>query len=164
MGAMMEENHSKLLGFYDELATFLTQINVYKGRGLADSHDLALLLQLYNGNPWTRRTGMATKLANDESPTRSLFQFTFIYVPCTSFTVHGDAHFSMEHTSLTIGGFTQPSVARSLIEMSANAEKGLSQRFLWFFPKPRYNRFEDLEPVDEDFLDGVGEFEVYNAS
>jgi len=58
MGAMMAENHSKLLGLYDELSSFLTQINLYKGRGLADSHDLALFLQLYNGNPWVRKTGM----------------------------------------------------------------------------------------------------------
>ena len=57
MGALMDENHSKLLGLYDELSTFLTQINLYKGRGLADSHDLALFLQLYNGTPWSRRTG-----------------------------------------------------------------------------------------------------------
>ena len=58
MGAMMAENHSKLLGLYDELSAFLTQINLYKGRGLSDSHDLALFLQLYNGHPWTRNTGM----------------------------------------------------------------------------------------------------------
>lgn len=57
MGAMMADNHSKLLGLYDELSSFLTQINLYKGRGLADSHDLALFLQLYNGNPWSRKTG-----------------------------------------------------------------------------------------------------------
>lgn len=54
MGAMMAENHSKLLGLYDELSSFLTQ---YKSRGLSDSHDLALFLQLYNGHPWTRKTG-----------------------------------------------------------------------------------------------------------
>lgn len=45
MGAMMAENHSKLLGLYDELSSFLTQINLYKSRGLSDSHDLALFLQ-----------------------------------------------------------------------------------------------------------------------
>ena len=42
----------------------------------------------------------------------------------------------MQSTSVTVGGFNQPSVARSLIELPGNAEKGLSQRFLWFFPKP----------------------------
>ena len=40
----------------------------------------------------------------------------------------------MEHTSLTFGSFTQPSVARNLIEMLANVEKGLSQRFFVFSP------------------------------
>ena len=57
MGAMMAANSSKLLGLYDELSSFLTQINLYKARGLSDSHDLALFLQLYNGHPWTRKTG-----------------------------------------------------------------------------------------------------------
>lgn len=69
----------------------------------------------------------------------------------------------MERTSLTIGGFTQPSVARDLIEMPANAEKGLSQRFLWFFPKLCYSKFRELEPVDEDFSDDVGEFKLYTV-
>lgn len=57
MGAMMAENHSKLIGLYDELSSFLTQINLYKSRGLSDSHDLAVFLQLYNGLPWSRKTG-----------------------------------------------------------------------------------------------------------
>jgi len=33
MGAMMANNESRLLGLYDELSTFLTQINVYRGGG-----------------------------------------------------------------------------------------------------------------------------------
>ena len=57
MGAIMNENH-KLLGLYDELAIFLSQINVFRGRGLADSHELSLFLQLYGGNSWVRKTGM----------------------------------------------------------------------------------------------------------
>ena len=48
----------------------------------------------------------------------------------------GEANFSMSTTSLTVGGFNQLSVARNLIELPGNAEKGLSQRFLWLFPKP----------------------------
>ena len=43
--------------FYDELTTFLTQINLFKGKGISDSHDLALFLQLYNGFGWSRKTG-----------------------------------------------------------------------------------------------------------
>jgi len=58
----MAENHSKLLGLYDELSSFLTQINLYKSRGVSDSHDLALFLQLYNGHPWSRKTGKHGKI------------------------------------------------------------------------------------------------------
>ena len=57
MRAMMSDNHCKLVGLYDELSS---QINLYKGRGLSDSHDLSLFLQLYNGHPWARKTGMHT--------------------------------------------------------------------------------------------------------
>lgn len=70
--------------------------------------------------------------------------------------VSGEANFTMECTSLTIGGFTQPSIARPLIELPANAEKGLSSRFLWFFPKPCYSKFETLEPVKKSFTEDLG--------
>ena len=56
MGAMMANNGSKLLGLY-ELSTFLTQINVYRGKGISDSHDLSAFLSLYNGKSWNRDTG-----------------------------------------------------------------------------------------------------------
>ena len=46
----MAANGGRLLGLYDELATFLTQLNLYRGKGLALSHELALFLQLYNGH------------------------------------------------------------------------------------------------------------------
>jgi hypothetical protein len=59
MGALMNQNSARLLGFYDELSSFLTQINLYRGRGLSDSHELSLFLQLYNGHPWRRDTGEA---------------------------------------------------------------------------------------------------------
>ena len=59
-----------------------------------------------------------------------------------------DVHCSMGH-------FWQR-VARSLIELPGNAEKGLSQRFLWLFPKPVYGTFETLEPVQEEFVDKIG--------
>ena len=57
MGALMNAIHSKLLGLYDELPMFLTQINVFCGKGLSDSHELAVFLQLYGANPWVRKTG-----------------------------------------------------------------------------------------------------------
>ena len=60
MGALMQESGSRLLGFFDELSAFLTQINLYKGRNLSDSHELALFLQLFNGHPWKRDTGKVT--------------------------------------------------------------------------------------------------------
>ena len=56
MGALMSANCCRILGFYDELS-FLTQINLFRGRQLSDSHELALFLQLFNGHPWRRNTG-----------------------------------------------------------------------------------------------------------
>ena len=53
----MCENSWKLLGLYDELPMFLSQINVFRGRGLSVSHELALLLQLYGASQWVRKTG-----------------------------------------------------------------------------------------------------------
>ena len=72
----------------------------------------------------------------------------------------GDANFSMDITSLTIGGFTQPTVARNLIELQASVEKGLSPRFLWIFPKPTYAQFETLEKVDESFTHSLGMYDM----
>jgi hypothetical protein len=62
----------------------------------------------------------------------------------------------MPSTSLTVGGFNQPSVARNLIELPGNAEKGLSQRFLWLIPKPVYGKFDSLEPIDKTFTQKIG--------
>ena len=53
MGELMATNHAKLLGIYDELSTFLAQMNVYRGKGLCESHDLATFLSLYTGKSWT---------------------------------------------------------------------------------------------------------------
>ena len=64
MGAIMADNGCRIFRMYDELTT-LMQINLYKGRGLADSHELALFLQLYNGHPWTRNKGTDTTLIWD---------------------------------------------------------------------------------------------------
>ena len=79
-------------------------------------------------------------------------KFFFFY----NFLVSGDANFSIKRTSLTVGGFNQPYVARSLIELPGNAEKGLSQRFLWMFPKPVYGHFDTMEPPDDTFLEKIG--------
>ena len=58
----------------------------------------------------------------------------------------------MTSTHLTVGGFTQPGVARALIEMPSNAEKGLSHRFLWLFPRPLHEKFSSLGEVDQTFV------------
>ena len=65
--------------------------------------------------------------------------------------VSGEANFAMTSTRLTLGGFTQPGVARSLIELPGNNEKGLPHRFIWIFPKPLFGAFETLGEVDPDF-------------
>lgn len=57
MGALMAKNDGRLLGLYDELSSFLTQINLYGSKGISESHDVSTFLMLYNGHPWTRRTG-----------------------------------------------------------------------------------------------------------
>lgn len=62
----------------------------------------------------------------------------------------------MDHTGLTVGGFTQPSVARNLIEIQVNVEKGLCQRFLWVVPKPAPIPFDKLQQVDREFSTGIG--------
>ena len=59
----------------------------------------------------------------------------------------------MEQTSLTVGGFTQPAVAQSLLEQPSNIEKGLSTRFLWIFPEPFH---ASLEPINEAFSSALG--------
>ena len=41
--------------------------------------------------------------------------------------VTGEANISMDSTCLTVGGFSQPSVAHVLIEQNGSAEIGLSQ-------------------------------------
>lgn len=70
--------------------------------------------------------------------------------------VSGDANFHMERTALTVGGFTQPSVAKALIELPASTEKGLTQRFLWISPRPSYASFDTLELIDDMFTEYIG--------
>ena len=70
MGALMCENSWKLLGLYDKLPMFLSQINVFRGRGLSDSHELALLLQLYGASQWVRKTGKYLRIIIHMWPSR----------------------------------------------------------------------------------------------
>ena len=62
IGDLMHANSWKLLGLYDELSVFLSQVNVCRGRGLSDRHELAVFLQLYGADPWIRRTGQWFKM------------------------------------------------------------------------------------------------------
>ena len=57
MGELMANNHCKLFGCYDELSTFLAQMNVYRGKGLNENQDLSTFLSLYSCKPWSRFTG-----------------------------------------------------------------------------------------------------------
>ena len=77
------------------------------------------------------------------------------------FTVTGDAYFTMHHTGLTVGGFTQPSVAKNRIENPANIEKRPCQRFLWLVPKPTPVSFQELQQVKEEFSTSLGKIKVY---
>ena len=72
--------------------------------------------------------------------------------------VSGEANFDMERTALTVGGFTQPVVARGVIELQASIEKGLTQRFLWLCRNPSFGKMESLELIDESFVSYLGEF------
>ena len=72
------------------------------------------------------------------------------------FAIVSGTNFRMESTALTVGGFTQPAVARQIIDTQGHAEKGLQQRFLWIFPKPVFASFETLESIDKDFYDALG--------
>lgn len=59
MADLMSQNHCKLLGLYDELPMFFSQINIkfFRGHGLSESHELAVFLQLYGAEQWMRKTG-----------------------------------------------------------------------------------------------------------
>ena len=77
-------------------------------------------------------------------------------MPSFAYIVSGEANFTMDYTGLVVGGFTQPSVARGLIESIANIEKGVCQRFLWILPKSSPTKFCDFKEMDEEFLDKIG--------
>ena len=72
--------------------------------------------------------------------------------------VSGEANFIMKSTNLTVGGFTQPSVAKSLIETPTNTEKGFTHRFIWLFPNPLFKKFDTLGEVNQDFIEKLSTF------
>ena len=64
----------------------------------------------------------------------------------------------MDQTALTVGGFTQPGVARTIIEQHTGAQRGFSQCFLWIFPKPTFAKCASLKPVPvpDEITDSIG--------
>ena len=46
----MADNDGRLLALFDELSTFLTKIRLYSSWGFTDSHELSMILELYNAN------------------------------------------------------------------------------------------------------------------
>lgn len=84
----------------------------------------------------------------------------FFYLPfdVLKFIVSGEANFTMPSTYLTVGGFTQPGVARTLIELPTNAEKGFTHRFMWIFPQPLYQKFSALTGIDQNFTQKLSKF------
>ena len=57
MGALMSENGGRLLGLYDELIMFFSQMKIFHGKGVSDSRELSLFLQLFGAKSWARKTG-----------------------------------------------------------------------------------------------------------
>ena len=64
----------------------------------------------------------------------------------------------MSATNLTIGGFTQSGVAKSLIEKPSNSEKGLTPRIIWLFPCPLYEKFSSLGEIDSSFVENISKW------
>ena len=86
----------------------------------------------------------------------SLILKTLSIIIFVLYTVSGEANFSMKHSSLTIGGFMQPNIARNLVEHPMNVDKGLCQRFLWIVPKHNPVSFAEMEKVESEFINSVG--------
>lgn len=108
-------------------------------------------LQLYNGHQWRRDTG--------KKCTPTYISLLCSYTPHSYVTmyVHLEANFMMNSTNLTVGGFTQPAIARNLIEIPSNSDKGLSHRFIWVFPNPLYQEFSKLRKANQTFIQELGE-------
>lgn len=50
MGEIMSQNDGKMLGLYDELTNWLSQVNLYSGaKGLLDTHEFTKLLSRQTG-------------------------------------------------------------------------------------------------------------------
>ena len=66
-GCLSEREFLSNVWLYGEMSALLTQLNLYRGRGLSDSHKLSLFLQLYNGHPW-KETQASHLIGTAETP------------------------------------------------------------------------------------------------
>lgn len=57
LGALKSENNGHLLGLYDELAMFFSQMNIFHGKNITDSRELSMFLQFFGAKSWSRKTG-----------------------------------------------------------------------------------------------------------
>ena len=58
LGEMMSQNDCKMLGLYDELTNWLSQVNLYSGnKGLLDTHEFTKVLEFFSATGWSRQTG-----------------------------------------------------------------------------------------------------------
>ena len=56
----------------------------------------------------------------------------------------------MNQTSFTLLGFTQPHSALPILQDIESNAKGFTSRILWYFPRSIYNKFADLQLIEED--------------
>lgn len=60
LGEIMSQNDCKMLGLYDELTNWLSQVNLYSGtKGLLDTHEFTKMLELFSATAWSRQTGIS---------------------------------------------------------------------------------------------------------
>ncbi|XP_019627742.1 PREDICTED: uncharacterized protein LOC109472413 [Branchiostoma belcheri] len=85
---------------------------------MLDTPEASMMLQLYNGTGWTRKTVM------------------------------GNANFEMEKTALNVLGFSQPDVMYNVMSQHGNIERGLSSRFLLAIPKPVFGNYQSLKVTE----------------
>lgn len=52
-GALISENNGRLLGLYDELAMFFSQMNFFHRKNITDSCELSIFLQLFGAKSWS---------------------------------------------------------------------------------------------------------------
>lgn len=99
MEELVSKNDGRLFCLYDELSTFLAQLNLYRGKVLGVSHELATLIQQYNGRPWTHRTGKLLISISEtyvldnwgEKRSRKISgqtyeTFLFVFIPCCHYS------------------------------------------------------------------------------